>query len=138
MLAIRSTAIDLGSFFTITTGEQECYCGSKFGFSLLLGDLNIRGIELTVAVGLDRTKDITNYLFLPVNQFKGFIVPSAFCMFEIFYESDRKICLLFAVAGALGKESCGFVFFEFANKRSPPPRDKKKAPKGLGYFAVVK
>ena len=59
-------------------------------------------------------------------------------LFEIFYESDRKICLLFAVAGALGKESCGFVFFEFANKRSPPPRDKKKAPKGLGYFAVVK
>ena len=80
LLSVSSTAIYLGAFLTITAGQQKCNGGSQFGFALFLGNLNICGIELTVAVGLQRSEDVPNNLLLPVNQFKRLARPCSFRM----------------------------------------------------------
>jgi len=51
LLPIRSTAINLGSFFSVTAGQQKCHGGCQLGLALLFGDLNVGGIELAVSIG---------------------------------------------------------------------------------------
>lgn len=51
-MAVSGATVHLGTFLTVTAGEQQCNSGGKLGFALFLGNLNICGIELTVAVGL--------------------------------------------------------------------------------------
>lgn len=42
-------------------------------------------------------KKVTNYRFLPVDKFKSFSCPFAFCMWKIFYENDSAIDFLLII-----------------------------------------
>ena len=52
LIVIGGTAVDLGAFFTVAAGEQQCDGRSQFAFAHLLGNFHIGGVELPVAVGL--------------------------------------------------------------------------------------
>ena len=89
---------------------------------MLLGDLNISGIELSVAVGLQRSEHITDDLFLPVNQFKWLSRPCAFGMAQSLNEANRIVSGIFIVVRSLGFEFGRLVLFQFSDMRSPPKR----------------
>jgi hypothetical protein len=48
---------------------------------LLFSNFNISSIELPVAVWFHNTKEVTDYLFLPVNKFKRLPMPFALRQF---------------------------------------------------------
>ena len=50
LLAVSCAAIDFGTFLTITAGQEQGHGSSEFGFSHLLRDFHIRGIELAIAI----------------------------------------------------------------------------------------
>ena len=52
LVYILSYHIDLGTFFTVATQEQERHSSGKLRFTLFLRDLDVGCIELPVAVGL--------------------------------------------------------------------------------------
>ena len=50
LLAVGSTAVNLGTFFAITTGEQQGNRSGKFWFAIFLRNLNVSRVELPIAV----------------------------------------------------------------------------------------
>ena len=120
LLTIRSTAIHFGSFFAVTAGQEQRNSGGQFRFALLFGDLNVGGIELPVAVGLQSAKHIPDDLFLPVDEFKGLSGPCAFRMTQAFYEIDRIVGGIFIVVGAFRQKTGRLVLLQFPDMRSPP------------------
>ena len=66
LLTVCGTAVNLSSFFTVTAGQQKCNSSGKFALSVLLWYLNVGSVELTIAVRLYHTKQVTDYPFLPV------------------------------------------------------------------------
>ena len=77
-MTIRSTAVNFGSFLTVTTCEEKCNRCRKLGLTHLFGDFDVGGVELTVAVRLERSEQITDDLFLPIKKLKAFTRPRAF------------------------------------------------------------
>nr|DAV87625.1 MAG TPA: hypothetical protein [Caudoviricetes sp.] len=120
LVAVGGTAVHLGTFLTVTAGQQKSDCGGKLGFALLLWNFNVGGVELTVAIGLECAEHITNDLLLPVDEFKGLSRPGAFGVAEAFDKHDRKICGILIVAAVFGFEAGRLVVFQLAQMRSPP------------------
>lgn len=56
LLTVGSTAVDLGSFLSVTAGEQKRHRGGKLRLALLFRNLDVGGIELPIAVGLRTPK----------------------------------------------------------------------------------
>ena len=52
LVAVGGTAIHLGPFLAVPAQEQERHSGGKLRLALFLRDLNVRRIELAVAVRL--------------------------------------------------------------------------------------
>ena len=48
LLSVRSTAIDFGSFLSVTAGEQKCHRSGKLGLALFLGYLDVGSVELPI------------------------------------------------------------------------------------------
>ena len=114
LLTVRSTAVDLGAFLSVTAGEQKRHGSGKFRFALLLGDLDVGGIELPIAIGLENTEDIPDDLLLPVDKLKGLSCPSAFGVAQALDEHHgiiRSICI---VVGGFLHEPCGLICFQFS------------------------
>ena len=126
LLTVGSAAVNLGAFLTITAGQQKCNGGSQFGLALFLGDFDICGIKLAVAVGLQRSENVSDDLFLPVDQFKGLSRPGAFCVAKAFNETDRIVSGILIVVGAFGHEPGRVVFLQLSDMRSPPSNEHKK------------
>ena len=82
LLAVGGTAVDLGAFLSVTAGEQKRHGSGKFRFALLLGDLDVGGVELPIAVGLEDTENVPDDLLLPVNKLEGLSRPGALGMAE--------------------------------------------------------
>ncbi|MPM44026.1 hypothetical protein SDC9_90704 [bioreactor metagenome] len=80
LVPVGSTAVNLGAFLKISAGKQQSNRRRKFTLAHFLWYFHIGGIKLSVAVGLDRSKDVTNNLFLPVDKLKGLTSPRAFGM----------------------------------------------------------
>ena len=104
MLTIRSTAIYFGSFLTVPTREEKCNSGSEFGLAHFLGDFDVGGIELSVAVGLECAEKVSDNLFLPIKKLKAFTRPGAFGVAEALDKVDRIVGCVFIVDGVLGFE----------------------------------
>ena len=78
LLTVGGTAVDLGAFLSVTAGEQKRHGSGKFRFALLLGDLDVGGVELPIAVGLEDTENVPDDLLLPVDKLEGLSCPGAF------------------------------------------------------------
>ena len=114
LLTVRSTAIDFGSFLSVTAGEQKCHRSGKLRFALLLGDLDVGGVELPIAVGLEDTENVPDDLLLPVNKLEGLSRPGAFGVAQTFDEHDGIIRCVHIVVGGFLHEPCRFVFLQFS------------------------
>ena len=128
LLPVGGTAVDLGTFFTISAGKQQRHSRSQFGFALLFRNLNVGGVELAVTVGFQRSEDIPDDLFLPVNQLERLSSPGAFGVTQAFNKTHRIISSGFVVMGILGHKCGGCIFFQLSDMRSPPKNGQKKAP----------
>ena len=115
LLTVGGTAVNLGAFLTITTGEQQRNRCGKFGFALLFRNLDVGGVELPVAVGLQRSKNVPDDLLLPVDEFKGLPCPGAFGVAQAFDEHDGIIRSILIVVRGFLHEPGGFVFFQFTH-----------------------
>ena len=91
LLPIRSAAVDLRTFLTVTACEQERDSSRKLRFAHLLGYLNVGGVELPVSVGLDDAEDVPDDLLLPVDQREGLSGPCAFGVTEAPDERDGVV-----------------------------------------------
>ena len=110
MLSIRSASIHFGSFLAVPTREEKCNGGSEFGLAHFLGDFDVGGIELSVAVGLECAEKVSDDLFLPIKKLKAFTRPGAFCVAEALDKVDRIVGGIFVVDGIFGFELCRGVF----------------------------
>ena len=128
LLAVCGTAVHLGAFLTVATTKQKSDRRGEFALSHLLGYFDVGGVELPVAVGLQRPKHIADDLFLPVDQFKRLSRPGAFRVAETFYKADRIVCSVLVVVGILGAKLRRFVFFQLTDSRSPPSKKHKNKP----------
>ena len=115
LLPVGGTAIDFSAFLTVTAGQQKRDGGSQFGLALLLGNLNVCGIELPIAVGLQRSEDVPDNLLLPVDQFKGLSGPGAFGVAQAFDEHYGVVRSRFIVMGPLCHERGRLVFLQLAH-----------------------
>ena len=93
---------------------------------MLLGDFDVGGIELAVAVGLQRSEYITDDLLLPVDQFKRLSCPGAFGMTQAFNKGNRIISSILIVVRAFGFETGWLILFQFSDMGSPPQNGYKK------------
>ena len=125
LLAVGGAAIDLGPLLAIAAGEQKGHSRREFALAPLFRDLNIGGVELPIAIGLENTEQIPNDLFLPVDEFKGLSGPGSLGVAKAFYECYRKIGGILVINGVLSFERSGLVFSQLAHG-GPPPKWHKK------------
>nr|DAO53593.1 MAG TPA: hypothetical protein [Caudoviricetes sp.] len=116
LLTVSSAAVNLGTFLTVTAGQQKSNGGSQFRLALFLGDFDICGIKLAIAVGLQCSENVSDDLFLPVDQLEGLSRPGAFGVAQAFYEHDSIIRCIRIVVGGLLHEPCGLVVFQFSRR----------------------
>ena len=110
LLPVGGAAIDLAAVFHVAAGEQQSHRSGQFGFSLFLGDLDVCGIKLAVAVGLYNAKQIPDNLLLPVNEFKVLSVPFALGMLQAADKGNGQIGQLPVIGRAFRHEAGGLVF----------------------------
>ena len=92
LVSVSGTAIHLGAFLPIATGEQERNCRGQLGFALLFGDLNVRRVILPVPVFLDGAEHVPDHRLLPRQKVERLAVPFAFGMLQRTDKRDRAIC----------------------------------------------
>ena len=110
LLPVGGAAIDLAAVFHVAAGEQQSHRSGQLGFSLFLGDLDVCGIKLAVAVGLHNAKQIPDDLLLPVNKFKVLSVPLALGMLQAADKGNGQISQLPVIGRAFRHEAGGLVF----------------------------
>ena len=114
LLTVRSTAIDFGSFLSVTAGEQKCHRSGKLGLALLFRNFNVCCIELSIAVGLEDAENVSDNLLLPVDELERLSRPGAFGVAQTFDEHDGIIRCVHIVVGGFLHEPCGLVVFQFS------------------------
>ena len=102
--------------------SQENLIGN---IAVLLGNLNVGGVELPVSVGLDASEDVPDNLLLPVDQREGFSCPCTFGVTEALDERDSVVSLGLVIDGVFCLELRRCVFFHSPQVLSPPKRHKK-------------
>ena len=112
--------------------EQKRHGSGKFRFALLLGDLDVGGVELPIAVGLENAEDVPNDLFLPVNKLEGLSRPGAFGVAEALDEHHGIIRCVHIVAGGFLHEPCRLVVFQLSQFLTPSGRAIKIAATEIG------
>ena len=110
LLPVGGAAIDLAAVFHVAAGEQQSHRSGQLGFSLFLGDLDVCGIKLAVAVGLYNAEQIPDDLLLPVDEFKVLSVPLALSMFQAADKGNGQISQLPVIGRAFRHEAGGLVF----------------------------
>ena len=115
LLAVSGASVDLGAFLAVPAGQKQGHGSGQLGFALFLGNLNVCGIELAVAVGLQRPEDVPDDLLLPVNEFKGFPGPGALGVAEAFDEHHRIVRCRFIIMRPLCHERGRLVFLQLAH-----------------------
>ena len=110
LLPIRSAAINLAAVFHVAASKQQSHRSGQFGFSLFLGNLDVCGIKLAVAVGLHDAEQVPDDLLLPVNKFKVLSVPLALGMFQAADKGNSQIGQLPVIGRAFRHETGGLVF----------------------------
>ena len=91
LLAVGSAAIHLGAFLTVPAGEKKRHCSGQLRLALFLRYLDVRRIELPIAVVLQNSKQVSDDLLLPVDQLKGLACPGALGMAERLDKHHCKI-----------------------------------------------
>ena len=86
--------------------------------SLLLGDLDISRVKLPIAIGLYRPEQISDNLFLPVNQFERMAGPGPLGVAQALDEGYGVICQFLVIGGRFGFEFGGLVLFKFPHGAS--------------------
>ena len=132
LLTVGSTAIDLGSFLTVTAGKQERHRSGKLGLTLFFRNLDVGSIELPIAVGLENAEDVPNDLFLPVDELERLSRPGAFGVAEAFDEHDGIIGSIRIIVGGFLHEPCGLVILQFSQFLTPSGRAIKIAATEIG------
>ena len=108
---VGGTAVDFRSLLSISTAKQKSDRRSEFALSILFGDFNIRSVELSVAVWLDDTEQVTDDLLLPVQKQKRFSSPCTFGVTQALDEVHGKICKLLIIHRVLCLEPGRLIFF---------------------------
>ena len=116
LLTVGSAAVDLGSFFSVTAGEQKCHRSGELGLALLFRNFDVGGIELPITVGLEDTEDVPNDLLLPVDKLEGLSRPGAFGVAQTFDEHDGIIRCVHIVVGSFLHEPCGLIVFQLTHQ----------------------
>ena len=112
LVSVCGTAVHFRSRLKVRTEKVQCNSGSKLRLALLLGNFDISGIELPIAVRLQDTEDIPDDLLLPVNQLKGLTIPGAFGMTaELFDKANRMIGGILIVVAILRHEAGRLIMF---------------------------
>lgn len=109
-MTIRSTAVYFGSFLTVATREEKCYRCRKLGLAHLFGDFDVSGVELSVAIRLERSEQVSDDLLLPIKKLKAFTRPGAFGVAQATDEVDRIVSGVLVIDGILSFELCRGVF----------------------------
>ena len=114
LLTVGSAAIDLCALLAIAAGEQKRHRSGKLGLTLFLGDFDVGGIELPIAVGLEDTENVPNDLLLPVDKLEGLSCPGALGVAQALDEHDGIIGGIRIVVGGFLHEPCQLVVFQFS------------------------
>ena len=114
LLSVGSAAVDLGSFFSVTTGKQKRHRSGKLGLALLFWNFNVCCIELSIAVGLEDTENVPDNLLLPVDELERLSRPGAFGVAQTFDEHDGIIRSVLIVVRGFLHEPCRLVFLQFS------------------------
>ena len=123
LVAVSGTAVHLRSRLKVRTEEVQRNGGGKLGLALLLGDLDIGGIKLSVAVGLQNTEDISDDLFLPVDQLERLTVPRSLGMTaELLNEAHRMIGGILVIVTVLRHKAGRLIMFQFSYHRQKNSR----------------
>ena len=114
LLTVGSTAIDFGAFLSVAAGEQKRHRSGKLGLALLFWDLDVGGIELPIAVGLENTENVPDNLLLPIDELKGLSRPGAFGVTQALDEHNGVIRGVRIIVGGFLHEPCRLVVFQFS------------------------
>ena len=68
LVSVSCTAINLGALLIVAASQQQGDSSRELTFAHLLWYLNVGSIKLPVTVWLERSKDVTDNLFLPVDK----------------------------------------------------------------------
>ena len=125
LIDIGSTAIDLGSLFAVRAGKIQRDGGSKLGLAHLLRDLHIGRRKLPVAVWLQCSEYVSHDLLLPVDQFKGLLIPFTLGVLKALDKGNSKVSGVLVIVGILSHEVRRCIIFKFSDRSSPPKGHKK-------------
>ena len=128
LLTVGGAAIHLGALLTVPAGEQEGHRSGQLRFAHFLGDFDVGGVELSIAVLFDHAEQVADDAFLPVNQLEGLSRPGAFGVAETLDEADGIVRQGFVVVGPLGHEGRWGVFLELSDVRHLRKMSIKKQP----------
>ncbi len=113
LLPVGCTPVDLGAFLEVPTGEQQCHRGGELALSVLLGNLDVGGVELPISIGLDDTEQVADDSLLPGKQLEGLSSPNPLGVAEAFDEPNCTVGQGLVVGRFLCHEGCRGVFLRF-------------------------
>ena len=125
LVAVGGAAVHLGTFLSVSAGEEKRDGGGKLRLALFFSYLDVRRIELAVSILLQNAEQVSDDLFLPVDKLKRLSRPGAFRVAQGLYEHDRVVGGVFVVTGGLRHEPRGGVFFQFPHSVLLSEKHKK-------------
>ena len=90
LLAVGCTPVDLGAFLEVPAGEQQRHRCCKFALAVLLGNLDVGGVELPISIGLDDTEQVADDSLLARKQLEGLSAQTPWCA-EAFDEPNCTV-----------------------------------------------
>ncbi len=91
LLAVGRASVDLGAFLEVPAGKQQRHRSCKFALAVLLGNLDVGGVELPISIGLDDTEQVADDLLLPGKQLEGLSRPNPLGVAEAFDEPNCTV-----------------------------------------------
>jgi len=112
LLAVGGAAVHLGALLEVGARQQQRHGGGELALAVLLGDLDIRGVELPVPVRLDHAEEVADDPLLPGKQDEGPAGPDALGVAQALDEVHGVVGLDAVVGRVLRRKRSGCVFLE--------------------------
>ena len=127
LLPVGGAAIHFGTLLPITTTKEQRDGRSQLRLALLFRNLDVRRVELAVAVRLQHAEQIANDALLPVDELERLPRPRSFRMAKALDERHGKIRRSLVVMRVLLHETRRRVIFELPQFPSSFPRARPPA-----------
>ena len=115
LLPVGGAAIHLGALLPVTAAKQKRNGCGQLTLPLLLRNLDVRRVELAVAVRLQHAEQVADDALLPVDELERLPRPRSFRMAKALDERHGKIRRSLVVMGAFRHES-GRLVFRFSHR----------------------